>query len=382
MNSGEVCGLHWATARPTRLSWEEGIIRKLEPGPRELPENVWLAPPLFDMQVNGFGGVDFQRDDLSAADLSRAVHALRLAGCGRFLLTLTTAEWPRLTARLARAAALRAESEDLQSAIAGWHIEGPFLSPMPGFHGAHNPALMLDPAPEKIRALRALTGNDPLLLTIAPERPGALDAIGLAVALGLKVSLGHTDASTETIHAAVQAGATGFTHLGNGCPRELDRHDNILWRVLDESGLIVSLIPDRIHLSASLFRLIHRVMPAESIVYVSDAMAAAGAAPGRYTLGALELEVGADQIVRQPGRTNFAGSALRPIEGIFRAAAMLDVPWRELWRRMSDLPTRFMGLSHELAVDRPATFCLLTQNAGRRDADLRFFARGRECLTS
>jgi dihydroorotase-like cyclic amidohydrolase len=61
---------------------------------------------------------------------------------------------------------------------------------------------------------------------------------------------------------------------------------------------------------------------------------------------------------------------------------MLDVPWRELWRRMSDLPTRFMGLSHELAVDRPATFCLLTQNAGRRDADLRFFARGRECLTS
>ena len=67
MNSGEVTGLHWATARPTLLGWEEGIIRKLELGPRELPENVWLAPSLFDLQVNGFGGVDFQRDDLSAA---------------------------------------------------------------------------------------------------------------------------------------------------------------------------------------------------------------------------------------------------------------------------------------------------------------------------
>ncbi|HEV7924552.1 MAG TPA: N-acetylglucosamine-6-phosphate deacetylase [Verrucomicrobiae bacterium] len=380
MNSGEVAALHWATGQPTRLIWEEGIIRELESLPRALAEKVWLAPPLFDLQVNGFGGVDFQRDDLSTADLSRGVHALRLEGCGRFLFTLITTEWPRLIERLARAVALRAESEDLQAAIAGWHIEGPFLSAKPGFHGAHDPALMLAPTPEKIRALRALTGNDPLLLTIAPERPGASEAIALAVSLGVKVSLGHTDASAQTIHAAVQAGATGFTHLGNGCPRELDRHDNILWRVLDASGLTVSLIPDGIHVSAELFRLIHRLMPAENIVYVSDAMAAAGAAPGRYTLGALEVEVGPDQIVRQPGQTNFAGSALRPIDGISRAAAMLDVPWPQLWRRMSDLPARFMGLSHELAVGRPATFCLLTENTGQPAPDVRFFERGCECL--
>ena len=380
MNSGEVAALHWATGQPTRLIWEEGTISKQEPSPRALAEKVWLAPPLFDLQVNGFGGVDFQRDDLTESDLSRAVHALRLAGCGRFLFTLITAEWPRLTERLARAVALRAESENLQSAIAGWHIEGPFLSPKPGFCGAHDPALMLDPTPEKIRTLRALTGIDPLLLTIAPERPGALEAIALAVSLGVKASLGHTDASAETIRAAVQTGATGFTHLGNGCPRELDRHDNILWRVLDASGLTLSLIPDRIHLSAALFRLIHRLMPAEKIVYVSDAMAAAGAVPGRYALGALQVEVGPDQIVRQPGQTNFAGSALRPIDGIFRAAAMLDVPWPQLWRRRSDLPARFMGLSRELAVGRPATFCLLTENTGQRAPDVRFFERGCECL--
>ncbi len=379
MNSGEVAGRHWASAQPTRLVWEEGILRKCEPVAHEVPENIWLAPSLFDLQVNGFGGVDFQRDDLSADDLSRAVQALRRAGCGRFLFTLITAEWPRLTAVLARAVALRAQSEDLQAAIAGWHIEGPFLSAKPGFHGAHDPALMLDPAPEKIRALRALTGNDPLLLTIAPERAGALDAIGLAVSLGMKVSLGHTDASAETIRAAVQAGATGFTHLGNGCPRELDRHDNILWRVLDKSGLTASLIPDCIHLSPALFRLIHRLMPEENIIYVSDAMAAAGVAPGRYMLGELELEVGSDQIVRQPGQSNFAGSALRPIDGIFRAAAMLDVSWREVWRRMSEVPARFMGLGDELAVGRSANFCVLTEKAGGGLADLRFFERGREC---
>jgi N-acetylglucosamine-6-phosphate deacetylase len=380
MNSGEAAALDLETAQPTRIAWENGIVRKMEAAPRELPENIWLAPPLFDLQVNGFGGVDFQRDDLSAADLSRAVHASRLAGCGRFLFTLITDEWPKLTARLARAVALRENSKDLQSAIAGWHIEGPFLSPKPGFCGAHNPGLMLAPSLEKIRELRVITGSTPLLLTIAPERPGALEAIALAVSLGLKISLGHTDASAETIRAAVQAGATGFTHLGNGCPRELDRHDNILWRVLDGSGLTVSLIPDRIHLSDALFRLIHRLMPDGKIVYISDAMAAAGAAPGSYTLGALELEVGSDEVVRQAGQTHFAGSALRPIDGIFRAAAMLGVPWRQLWRRMSELPARFMGLSHGLALGQPATFCLLTEDGGGRSAQIRFFERGRECL--
>jgi N-acetylglucosamine-6-phosphate deacetylase len=331
------------------------------------------------LQVNGFGGVDFQRDDLSLADLERAVHALRLAGCGRFLFTLITAEWPRLVARLRRAAALRAASEDLRAAIAGWHIEGPFLSSRPGFHGAHDPALMLDPAPEKIRELRALTGNDPLLLTIAPERPGALEAVSLAVSLGLKVSLGHTDASADVIRAAARAGAGGFTHLGNGCARELDRRDNILWRVLDNSGLAVSLIADGLHVSPALFRLVHRLLPAGSVAYVTDAMAAAGAAPGRYSLGALEMEVGPDGIVRQPGGTNFAGSSLRPIEGIARAAAMLGVSWREVWPRMSELPARFMGLSHELAVGQPATFCLLSENARHQPASLRFFLGGREC---
>lgn len=378
-SSGEVTALHWAGAQATRLVWEDGFIRAVESVARELPEKVWLAPPLFDLQVNGFAGVDFQRDDLTAADLARAVHALRLAGCGRFLFTLVTAEWPRLTARLRRAAALRAESEDLQCAIAGWHIEGPFLSDRPGFHGAHDPALMLDPSPERIRELRALAGRDPLLLTMAPERPGALEAIALAVSLGCKVSLGHTDASAEIIQAAMQAGATGFTHLGNACPRELDRHDNILWRVLDSSGLTVSLIPDGLHVSPALFRLVHKLMPREDIVYVSDAMAAAGAAPGRYTLGALELEVGPDEIVRQPGQTNFAGSALRPIKGIARAAAMLEVPWQDTWRRMSELPARFMGLSEELAVGQPATFCLLTEGDRRQPTNLRFFACGREC---
>src|SRR2546430_3512327 len=176
---------------------------------------------------------------------------------------------------------------------------------------------MLDPEPEKIHQLRALAETDALLLTLAPERKNALEAIALAASLGIKVSLGHTNASTEVLHQAVAAGATCFTHLGNACPQQLDRHDNILWRALDTPGLTVSLIPDQIHISPQLFRLVHRALGKESIYYTTDAMAAAGAPPGAYTIGALELEAGADPIVPQPGRRNYARPRPSPTGAAF-----------------------------------------------------------------
>lgn len=341
-----------------------------------------MAPGLFDVQVNGFGGVDFQAGGLAAAALEQAVAALRRFGCTRFLLTLITDEWDALMARLERLKLLREASATLKTAIAGWHVEGPFLSPEPGYHGAHDPSLMRDPSPELIRELRAVAGESPLLMTLAPERDGALEAIALARSLGITISLGHTNASAEALAAAVRAGATGFTHLGNACPQLLDRHDNILWRALDTPGLQVSLIPDGRHVSPALFRLVHRALPRDAVFYTTDAMAAAGAPPGRYSLGRLELEVGTARIVRPPGRTHFAGSALTAIEGVFRAAAMLGVPWQETWRRFSELPADWIGVPGGLMVGAPADFCLVRPRAEPPAVELRVFAAGQEVAQS
>lgn len=358
MDSNELSAWHFATLQPVRVRWVNGVITELDSAPPTTPPDRWIAPLLCDVQVNGYAGVDFQQDNLTAEDLLRAARALREAGCGKFLLTLITDDWANLTARLRHLVAVRVQSTELQSAIAGWHIEGPFLSDQSGFHGAHDPALMLDPTPERIRELRTLTGHDPLLLTLAPERPGAITAIRLAASLGIKISLGHTNASAQTLSQAAQAGATMFTHLANGCPRELDRHDNILWRVFETPGLTPSLIPDQIHVSPALFHLIHRARNGK-VFYTTDAMAAAGAPPGRYPFGKMALEVGADQIVRQPGKANFAGSALRPVDGVLRAARMLNCPWQEAWTRFSEAPARLMGLNCELAVGQRANFCLV-----------------------
>jgi N-acetylglucosamine-6-phosphate deacetylase len=370
-SQGVIAGWHYATRQPVQVRWLDGALTELHPAETPPPRDLWLAPGLFDLQVNGYGGVDFQQDNLTADDLLSATRQLRAAGCIRFLVTIITDEWPKLTARLRQLRALRAQSAELRSAIAGWHVEGPFLSAEPGFHGAHNPVLMCNPTPEHILELRSITGNDPFLLTLSPELPGAIKAIELAVSRGIKISLGHTNASAEILRQAVNAGATGFTHLGNGCPRELDRHDNILWRVLEAEGLIVSLIPDQIHVSPPLFRLLHRLLPPDAVYYTTDAMSAAGMPPGRYMLGKMELEVGPDQIVRQPGKQLFAGSALRPIEGVFRAAQMLGRPWQEVWPRFSETPSKLMGLGRDWALGQPADLCVVKMAGENQLLDLK-----------
>ncbi len=351
------------TGRAVRLTCADGRITSLAPlatGPAGLPV---LLPPLVDLQVNGFAGVDFQDDACTGADLERAVTALAAAACHRFLLTLITDRWDRLLARLRHHRALRAASPRLTRTIAGWHIEGPFLSPREGFHGAHPPEFMLAPTPERLRELRAAAGDDLVLLTMAAEWPESPAAIRCARELGFRVWLGHTDASPAQLAAAVAAGAEGFTHLGNGCPVEWHRHDNIVFRVLDEPGLRVSLIPDGIHVSTSLFRLFHRALDPSRICYTTDAISAGGAGPGRYRLAGKELEVGADGVVREPGRSNYAGSSLAPLEGVRRAADMLHRPVAEIWPRFSTRPAAFLGLAPTLVPGAPADFCLLHDTA-------------------
>ncbi|MBI3191901.1 MAG: N-acetylglucosamine-6-phosphate deacetylase, partial [Pedosphaera parvula] len=259
MSDGEVIAWHYADGRPVRLRWRDGVITALEAAPGESPE-FWLAPVLVDIQINGYAGVDFQRDGQTVEALIKATRGLRQAGCTRYALTLITDEWSRLMARLRHLRELRGQSPELMAAIFGWHIEGPFLSAEPGFRGAHNPDVMCDPTPARLDELRAITENDPVLITVAPERKGAPEAIRHAVSLGFKVSLGHTNTPVDALRTAMVAGATGFTHLANGCPKDLDRHDNILWRVFDNPGLTVGLIPDMIHVSPICFRLIHRLI--------------------------------------------------------------------------------------------------------------------------
>ncbi|HEY3322320.1 MAG TPA: N-acetylglucosamine-6-phosphate deacetylase [Planctomycetota bacterium] len=357
MQNGEIVASHYATQQGVRLRWRDGLIDSIEP--TDAPPDRWLAPALLDLQVNGYAGIDFQSDSLTLEQALHAMRNLRQAGCARVFPTLVTAPWPAMLTRLHKFRELCGQSPELKTAVAGWHIEGPFLSPVPGFHGAHDPAVMLDPTPARIKELREAAGSDCVLLTLAAERPGATEAIALAVSLGITVSIGHSDASAADLEHAARAGATSFTHLGNGCPQQLDRHNNILWRVIERPELIAGIIPDRIHVSPALFRVLHRQLPQERIWYTTDAVSPAGSPPGRFRMGRIEVEVGPDQVVREPGKTNFAGSALRPLDGVIRAAQMLGRQWQQVWDNMSSVPAQMVGMDLALAPGKEATFCVI-----------------------
>lgn len=355
---GTITARRHDTGQGVRIAWRAGAILSIEPA--SAPADVWIAPVLTDLQVNGYGTVDFRAPNLTPNDMLKAVRALHRDGCGQFLPTLTTDVWPAIIARLRLIRSWRKDFPELRNAIAGWHIEGPFMSPVPGYCGAHPKEKMLSPTPAHIRELRDAAGDDPVLLTVAPEQAGVLDVIPLVASLGIRVSAGHSNATAADIAAAVRGGAVSFTHLGNGCPQALDRHDNILWRVIEARDLRVGLIPDSIHVSPALFRIFHRAMDPARFWYTTDAVHPAGAPAGRYWLGDTEVEVGPDQVVRKPGATNFAGSALRPLEGAFRAAEMLGCSWREVWGRYTLQPRRMMGLdTDQIAAGKPANFCLL-----------------------
>ncbi|MGH7994788.1 MAG: N-acetylglucosamine-6-phosphate deacetylase [Opitutaceae bacterium] len=286
-------------------------------------ESIGPAAGLFDFQVNGFGGVDFQRDGLTGEELRRAARALRRHGPARILATFITDEVDRLEVRIAGFERLLDEDGETRATIPGYHLEGPWLRPEPGYCGAHPPGPMHAPRIEEFERLQAAARGRIRLVTLAPEWPGSAAFIREIVGRGVRVSLGHTNAGNGEIDAAIAAGARFCTHLGNGTPPALPRHDNIVQRLLARDELTACFIPDGAHLPPFVLRNFVRAKPSGRVLFTTDAMAAAGAPPGRYTLGAMTVDVEADGVPRQPGEEGFAGSALTPDEGVRRTAAYL-----------------------------------------------------------
>jgi N-acetylglucosamine-6-phosphate deacetylase len=182
------------------------------------------------------------------------------------------------------------------------------------------------------------------LVTLAPEWPGSPEFIAYLVRRGVHASLGHTNASEPEIDAAIRAGARFATHLGNGVPQTLPRHDNVVQRLLARDELTACFIPDGIHLPPFVLRNFVRAKPAGRVLFTTDCMSAAGAGPGRYTLGELEIDVGADGAARMPGGGGLAGSTLTPDEGVRRVAAYLGLSGGEALRLWSDAPAAAFGV--------------------------------------
>jgi N-acetylglucosamine-6-phosphate deacetylase len=261
-----------------------------------------------DLQINGLMGVDFNAATVSDTDWELASQALGKDGTTHVLPTIITDSIPALETKL-RHWAHRCDRIDTAVRVMGIHLEGPFISAVPGFVGAHPPqhTRTVD-MPQLQRLMEAAEGHLSMV-TLAPE----CDPNGLATRFladrGVLVAAGHTDATLDQLKRTIDCGLSLFTHLGNACPSQLARHDNILHRALSlRDSLRYTLIADGHHVPPWLLKSWIDWIGCERVAIVSDAISAAGLPAGSYRLGDRVVDVGGDGVPRSQDRSHFVGS--------------------------------------------------------------------------
>ena len=265
---------------------------------------------LIDLQVNGFAGVDFNDAAITADALDHALDAMLRSGVTTCLPTVITAPAPVLEARLRALDDAVARSRLGPVLVPGYHVEGPFLNPAPGFAGCHPPAAMIPPDVALVERWGAGLRRPILMVTLAAELEGAEALIRWLAAQGKVAAIGHSDAGAAVVARAAEAGARMSTHLGNGLPGVLPKLDNPLMAQLAEDRLAAGFIADGIHLPRPALRAMIRAKGPGRAILVTDAVAAAGAPPGRFGFAGMAIEGGTDGSARLPGTGALAGSAL------------------------------------------------------------------------
>ena len=284
------------------------------------PADIWVGPAFWDIQVNGRWGVSFSDPGLTVAQVAAIVRGQASLGTARLCPTLISAPASD-TLHGVRAIARACESlPEVAARVPGIHLEGPWISGLDGYRGAHPAGSIRDPDWREFEAIRAASGGRIALVTLAPERPGAIEFIARLASLGVVVALGHTAADAPTIDAAVEAGATLSTHLGNGIASPLARHPNPIWDQAAHDGLSASFIADGHHLPPGVLRALVRAKTAGRVILVGDASPLAGLPPGIH--GDWEILASGKIVV---AGTNYLAGSSRGIEaGV--AGLIRDVP--------------------------------------------------------
>ncbi len=358
MRLGVEAALVDGTLVPGDLELVDGVIGDVALGKR----GAGIAVPGFvDLQVNGFAGVDFSAADTAGYVL--AGEALLETGVTAFQPTMITAGEDELVAALHELPA----DGDVGPRILGAHLEGPFVSPQAlGVHPARDRR-----DPDLALLDRLLDAGPVAQMTLAPELPGALEAIDVLRERGVVVSLGHSNATAAEAHAAFDRGARTVTHLFNAMRPFGHRDPGIAGAALARDDVIVQLIVDGHHLADEVAQVAWRAARGR-VALVTDAVSATGIGDGSYRLGSVDVEV-RDGIARRADGV-LAGSVLTMLEAV-RNLHALGAPLTEAVRAASTVPARIAGQRlGRLEPGAPADVLILDDRLELRAV----FVRGKE----
>jgi N-acetylglucosamine-6-phosphate deacetylase len=307
-DSNSIEGIFYLDEEPVIISSNGGVISKIEHVAKgKSGSKTFVAPGLIDLQINGYMGVDFSGPDLTLEGMRKATKALWKAGVTTYYPTIITSEFSRMKENFA-VLAKAMDDPEIGKSIQGFHLEGPYISPVKGFRGAHLEKYIKNPDWKEFQELQKAANNGIKLITLAPELEGAIPFIRKCVQSGVIVSLGHHNGNAKQIKLAIDAGAKMATHLGNGCANEINRHHNPLWPQLSDDRITPSIIADGFHLTKEEVRSFYKIKGASKTILVSDALDLAGLPPGEYTRGERTLLL-TPNVVKLPKENVLAGAA-------------------------------------------------------------------------
>jgi N-acetylglucosamine-6-phosphate deacetylase len=356
---------HYATGELVEIVFQDGVIQTIGT-PTQEPADVegeWLAPALFDLQINGCVGHSFNSDRLTVESVRHVVEVCRSHGIGGLCPTLVTNSFAAIAHGLSTIRRACETDQELARAIPAIHLEGPYISVEDGPRGAHPRDHVRRPDWDEFQRWQHAAGGRIRLVTLAPELPGALEFIERLVKTNVVASLGHTAASPTRIREAISAGARLSTHLGNGCHAVLPRHENYLWEQLAADELWASVIADGHHLPPAILRCILRVKTPARVILTCDAGSLAGMPPGRYREWDQELEVLPEGKIVVAESGFLAGSWAFTDRCIGQVVRDAGVSLREAVDMASVRPRELLGLPvHSLEVGQPADIVLFDWN--------------------
>ena len=297
----------------------------------------WIVPGFVDMHTHGGGGHTFTTGDADSAREAAAFHLRH--GTTTLLASLVSSPFELMRDAIAAFRPLVSSG-----VLAGVHFEGPYLSA--ARCGAQNPEFLRDPATDELAELIELGAGAVRMVTLAPERDGALAAIKLLTAHGVVAAVGHTDATWEQTRAAVAAGASVGTHLFNGMRPVHHREPGPVVALLDAPNVVCELVADGVHLHDGMLCFATSVAGPERAALITDAMAAAGMPDGEYELGGQAVTV-ADGVARLSDGGAIAGSTLT-MDAALRHAVAAGIPMSDACRMVATTPARAIGLGDKV----------------------------------
>lgn len=356
--TAELTGRHYATGKPIRIRCDGGVIAQIDEV-ASAPERI-VAPGLVDLQVNGYGGRDFTSAQLTVDEVLAIGRGLFHHGVTGYLPTVTTNSFETIAHALRVIDRACREAPEDAASVWGIHVEGPYISPHDGPRGAHPREHCRAPDWDEFQRWQEAAGGRIRLLTLSAEYDEAPAFIRRAVAAGVVVAIGHTSATTVQIAAAVDAGASMSTHLGNGAHPQIRRHPNYIWDQLADDRLTASIITDGHHLPAAVVKCFVRVKGLERIVLVSDITGMGGMPAGRYSTSLGEVEVLDDGKLVVAGQRDLLAGAALPIDHcIGNVVRFAGVQIADAIAMASTSPARIAGHKHGLQIGLPADLCLL-----------------------